>query len=58
MHLTNYAINKSSTDFSRDDEAGSKRQVTKERISTLGTCIDMICGMTLKVFVFPAADHL
>jgi len=25
MHLTNYAINKSSSDFSRDDEAGSKR---------------------------------
>ena len=25
MHLTNYAINKNSTDFVRDDEAGSKR---------------------------------
>ena len=25
MHLTNYAINKHSEDFIRDDEAGSKR---------------------------------
>lgn len=25
MHLTNYAINKNSEDFVRDDEAGSKR---------------------------------
>ena len=25
MHLTNYAINKNSSDFVRDDEAGSKR---------------------------------
>jgi hypothetical protein len=27
MHLTNYAINKHSEDFIRDDEAGSKRLV-------------------------------
>ena len=27
MHLTNYAINKNSKDFVRDDEAGSKRSV-------------------------------
>ncbi|XP_033750298.1 tubulin polyglutamylase ttll6-like isoform X4 [Pecten maximus] len=28
MHLTNYAINKHSTDFIRDDEAGSKRRIS------------------------------
>ncbi|XP_074651211.1 tubulin polyglutamylase ttll6-like isoform X2 [Tubulanus polymorphus] len=28
MHLTNYAINKHSDDFVRDDEAGSKRRIT------------------------------
>ncbi|XP_064608776.1 tubulin polyglutamylase ttll6-like isoform X2 [Liolophura sinensis] len=28
MHLTNYAINKHSEDFIRDDEAGSKRRIT------------------------------
>ncbi|XP_021349618.1 tubulin polyglutamylase ttll6-like isoform X2 [Mizuhopecten yessoensis] len=28
MHLTNYAINKHSTDFIRDDEAGSKRKIS------------------------------
>ncbi|XP_048248595.1 tubulin polyglutamylase ttll6-like isoform X1 [Haliotis rufescens] len=28
MHLTNYAINKHSTDFVRDDEAGSKRRIS------------------------------
>ncbi|XP_046559027.1 LOW QUALITY PROTEIN: tubulin polyglutamylase ttll6-like [Haliotis rubra] len=28
MHLTNYAINKHSTDFVRDDEAGSKRLIS------------------------------
>ncbi|XP_041370172.1 tubulin polyglutamylase ttll6-like isoform X1 [Gigantopelta aegis] len=28
MHLTNYAINKHSSDFVRDDEAGSKRRIT------------------------------
>ncbi|CAD5121314.1 DgyrCDS9843 [Dimorphilus gyrociliatus] len=28
MHLTNYAINKNSKDFIRDDEAGSKRRIT------------------------------
>ncbi|KAI0235683.1 Tubulin polyglutamylase TTLL13P [Lamellibrachia satsuma] len=28
MHLTNYAINKNSSDFVRDDEAGSKRRIT------------------------------
>ena len=27
MHLTNYAINKTSSEFIRDDEAGSKRYV-------------------------------
>lgn len=27
MHLTNYAINKNSEDFVRDDEAGSKRKL-------------------------------
>lgn len=28
MHLTNYAINKSSKDFVRDDDVGSKRRIT------------------------------
>lgn len=28
MHLTNYAINKSSKDFIRDDDTGSKRKLT------------------------------
>ncbi|XP_012937391.1 tubulin polyglutamylase ttll6 isoform X3 [Aplysia californica] len=28
MHLTNYAINKHSSDFVRDDEAGSKRRIS------------------------------
>lgn len=28
MHLTNYAINKSSKDFIRDDDVGSKRKLT------------------------------
>lgn len=28
MHLTNYAINKHSEDFIRDDEAGSKRRIS------------------------------
>ncbi|XP_071476068.1 LOW QUALITY PROTEIN: tubulin polyglutamylase ttll6-like [Diadema antillarum] len=28
MHLTNYAINKHSSDFVRDDESGSKRRIT------------------------------
>ncbi|KAL3867098.1 hypothetical protein ACJMK2_044329 [Sinanodonta woodiana] len=28
MHLTNYAINKNSEDFIRDDEAGSKRKIS------------------------------
>ena len=28
MHLTNYAINKHSKDFVRDDDAGSKRRIT------------------------------
>ncbi len=28
MHLTNYAINKSSKDFVRDDDIGSKRKLT------------------------------
>lgn len=28
MHLTNYAINKNSEDFVRDDEAGSKRRIS------------------------------
>jgi len=28
MHLTNYAINKSSKDFVRDDDVGSKRKLT------------------------------
>ncbi|XP_069136949.1 tubulin polyglutamylase ttll6-like isoform X9 [Argopecten irradians] len=28
MHLTNYAINKHSSDFIRDDEAGSKRRIS------------------------------
>ena len=32
MHLTNYAINKNSSDFVRDDEAGSKRYVQMLRI--------------------------
>lgn len=27
MHLTNYAINKHSEDFIRDDESGSKRRI-------------------------------
>lgn len=27
MHLTNYAINKHSKDFIRDDESGSKRRI-------------------------------
>jgi len=27
MHLTNYAINKNSDDFVRDDECGSKRKL-------------------------------
>ena len=28
MHLTNYAINKHSKDFVRDDDSGSKRRIT------------------------------
>ena len=28
MHLTNYAINKLSKDFVRDDDVGSKRRIT------------------------------
>ena len=28
MHLTNYAINKHSKDFIRDEESGSKRRIT------------------------------
>ncbi len=28
MHLTNYAINKHSKDFIRDDDSGSKRRIT------------------------------
>lgn len=28
MHLTNYAINKTSRDFVRDDDVGSKRRLT------------------------------
>ena len=28
MHLTNYAINKHSSDFVRDDDSGSKRRIT------------------------------
>ena len=28
MHLTNYAINKTSKDFVRDDDCGSKRRIT------------------------------
>ena len=28
MHLTNYAINKHSKDFVRDDDCGSKRRIT------------------------------
>ena len=28
MHLTNYAINKTSKDFIRDDDVGSKRRLT------------------------------
>lgn len=35
MHLTNYAINKHSEDFIRDDEAGSKRYVNKKCFSCL-----------------------
>ena len=27
MHLTNYAINKNSDDFIRDDQSGSKRKL-------------------------------
>lgn len=32
MHLTNYAINKHSEDFIRDDEAGSKRYSGKKSV--------------------------
>ena len=28
MHLTNYAINKHSRDFVRDEESGSKRRIS------------------------------
>lgn len=28
MHLTNYAINKTSKDFVRDDDVGSKRRIS------------------------------
>ena len=28
MHLTNYAINKTSKDFIRDDDVGSKRRIS------------------------------
>ena len=28
MHLTNYAINKHSSEFVRDDDSGSKRRIT------------------------------
>ena len=28
MHLTNYAINKTSKDFIRDDDTGSKRRIS------------------------------
>lgn len=38
MHLTNYAINKHSEDFIRDDEAGSKRYSGKKRVFECQNC--------------------
>ncbi|XP_025078226.1 tubulin polyglutamylase ttll6-like isoform X4 [Pomacea canaliculata] len=41
MHLTNYAINKNSEDFVRDDEAGSKRRITTINRYLQGKGIDV-----------------
>ena len=53
MHLTNYAINKNSTDFVRDDEAGSKRwpinkQTTKSSLSHVSSLSEMFSGAYLQ----------
>ena len=44
MHLTNYAINKHSEDFIRDDEAGSKRRIstTNRYMATKGYDVDKL----------------
>lgn len=45
MHLTNYAINKNSSDFNRDDEAGSKRWATDCFIKWSGqSCVSLFSG--------------
>ncbi|XP_070207136.1 tubulin polyglutamylase ttll6-like isoform X7 [Littorina saxatilis] len=41
MHLTNYAINKNSEDFVRDDEAGSKRRISTINRYLQGKGIDV-----------------
>ncbi|CAE1276358.1 TTLL6_13 [Acanthosepion pharaonis] len=44
MHLTNYAINKHSDDFIRDDEAGSKRRIStvSQYLSSQGYDVDKL----------------
>ncbi|XP_049321096.1 tubulin polyglutamylase ttll6 isoform X1 [Astyanax mexicanus] len=46
MHLTNYAINKHSENFVRDDDTGSKR-----KLSTLNKHLEAMCYNTEKVWV-------
>ncbi|KAI4873474.1 hypothetical protein NFI96_009732 [Prochilodus magdalenae] len=46
MHLTNYAINKHSENFVRDDDTGSKR-----KLSTLNKHLEAMCCDTDKVWV-------
>jgi len=46
MHLTNYAINKHSSDFVRDDEAGSKRRIStiNKFLNEKGYDVDKLWG--------------
>ncbi|XP_076464953.1 tubulin polyglutamylase ttll6-like isoform X4 [Babylonia areolata] len=46
MHLTNYAINKNSEDFIRDDEAGSKRRIStiNRYLANKGVDVDKLWG--------------
>ncbi|XP_072524250.1 tubulin polyglutamylase ttll6 isoform X2 [Salminus brasiliensis] len=46
MHLTNYAINKHSENFIRDDDTGSKR-----KLSTLNKHLEAMCYDTEKVWM-------
>ncbi|XP_067101264.1 tubulin polyglutamylase ttll6 [Osmerus mordax] len=45
MHLTNYAINKNSENFVRDDDTGSKR-----KLSTLNKHLEAMCYDTAKMW--------